>query len=90
MLTVKIIKFQDTYEIRNKILRPGKPLESCVFEGDEYGDSFHFGIYDEETQIGVASFLIKIMRTSIQIPFTNLEEWQFLKNIKERVLVIIY
>ena len=60
MFTVKIINYKDTYSIRNKILRPGKPLASCFFDGDENENSYHFGIFeDEKDLIGVASFFNK-------------------------------
>ena len=54
---VKQIQAIDTHSVRHPVLRPGKPIESCVFDGDDLETTLHFGIYDAEELIGVCSFL---------------------------------
>jgi ribosomal protein S18 acetylase RimI-like enzyme len=46
-----------TFEVRHPVLRKGKPLETCRFEGDEDPASFHLGIFESEKLVAVASFL---------------------------------
>lgn len=57
MNTVKIIPKELTYTIRQKVLRKGKPIESCYFEGDSNESTFHFGIYIEDKLAGIATLL---------------------------------
>lgn len=54
---IKIISSEDTYEVRHPVLRQGKPVETCSFEGDLNPESFHLGLYVDKKLIGVASFL---------------------------------
>ncbi|MBU2526054.1 MAG: GNAT family N-acetyltransferase [Bacteroidetes bacterium] len=46
-----------TFEVRHPVLRKGKPLETCQFEGDQDPVSFHLGIFESEKLVAVASFL---------------------------------
>lgn len=55
MTTVKKITSQATYSVRQIVLRKGKPIESCYFSGDDDGTTTHFGLFQEENLIGVAS-----------------------------------
>jgi GNAT superfamily N-acetyltransferase len=55
MIYIKTIQAEDTYLIRQAILRKGKPLESCIFHGDHSPNTFHFGLYLDEELIGVLS-----------------------------------
>lgn len=57
MSTVEIIPKELTYPIRQKVLRNGKPIESCFFEGDSEESTFHFGIYINEKLAGIATLL---------------------------------
>ena len=45
------------YGIRQKVLRPGKPVSECMFKGDTSAKSIHLGLYMAENFIGVASFI---------------------------------
>ena len=47
-MNVKQIDAKDTYNIRNKILRPGLPVESCYFDGDNDDQTFHLGAYRDD------------------------------------------
>jgi len=55
--SVKQITATDTHTVRHPVLRPGKPRSTCIFDGDDLKTTIHFGIYDNEHIIGVASFL---------------------------------
>ncbi|MDO7138978.1 MULTISPECIES: GNAT family N-acetyltransferase [Algibacter] len=54
---VKQIQAVDTYTVRHPVLRKGKPIESCIFDGDDLETTLHFGIYNAEELIGVCSLL---------------------------------
>lgn len=56
-LNIHLVSAQELYPIRQKILRPGLPLESVQFEGDLAQESFHVGAYLNKKLIGAASFV---------------------------------
>lgn len=56
-LEIREIEAQDTYSIRQTVLRPGKPISECHFSGDYDDGTFHLGIYQNLNLIGVASFM---------------------------------
>ena len=56
MMEVKLIRAQDTYEIRKKVLRENIPL-SHEFNGDLDEKTFHIGAFYNDKLIGVASFM---------------------------------
>lgn len=45
------------YSIRQAVLRPGRALAECVFEGDTSEKTFHLGLSMDGNLIGVASFM---------------------------------
>lgn len=55
MEEIKNINALDTYLIRQPILRAGKPIESCYFEGDSLETTIHFGMFINEKLIAVVS-----------------------------------
>lgn len=55
MYSVKQISSQETYPVRQPVLRPGKPIESCIFPGDDLPSTTHFGVFDNNNLIGIAS-----------------------------------
>ncbi|OYQ33147.1 GNAT family N-acetyltransferase [Flavobacterium cyanobacteriorum] len=55
MILIKQIAPEETFAVRHPVLRPGKPLEACVFDGDNLPDTIHFGLYDDDNLGGVAS-----------------------------------
>jgi predicted GNAT family N-acyltransferase len=69
-MNVKQIDAKDTYNIRNKILRSGLPIDSCYFEGDKEDSTFHLGAYIDDKLASIASFFLK---TNPIFP----EEYQF-------------
>lgn len=52
---IKQIHHTETYPIRQIILRPGRPLETCFFQGDELETTFHFGLFSEAKLVGIIS-----------------------------------
>lgn len=58
-MQVKQIDYRDTYPIRHQMLRPGRPIETCHFEGDDNDLTFHLGAYVDEKLASVASFYFK-------------------------------
>lgn len=54
-IEVKKITYLDTFPVRSAVLRIGKPIETCFFLGDDAEDTTHFGLFNDEKLIGVAS-----------------------------------
>ncbi|SEJ20689.1 GNAT family N-acetyltransferase [Flavobacterium terrigena] len=54
-IKIKKITYLDTFPVRSAVLRQGKPIETCFFLGDDANDTTHFGLFDENNLIGVAS-----------------------------------
>ena len=52
---IKEITANETFSVRQPVLRPGKPIESCHFEGDNLISTTHFGYYNEGKLIGIIS-----------------------------------
>lgn len=54
---VKIVKITaiETYPIRISVLRRGKTLASCPFDGDNLPTTTHLGLYFDKNLIGIVS-----------------------------------
>lgn len=66
MISVKPIKTEDTISIRHAVLRAGKPVETCYWEGDGDADTFHIGGFLDGEQVGVCTFM--------KVPFPGSDE----------------
>jgi len=55
MNIIKKITAENTYEVRNAILRPNQPIESCYFQGDHLPSTHHFGYFNDENVVGIIS-----------------------------------
>lgn len=55
MQVVKKITALETYIVRQEVLRKGKPIETCHFNGDDDTTTTHFGLFENENIIGVVS-----------------------------------
>jgi len=55
MIEIKKITAFDTIIVRHPILRPGKPIETCHFKGDDLLTTVHFGLYVENQLVAVIS-----------------------------------
>ena len=71
MYSVKQITSQQTYAVRQPVLRPGKPIDSCIFDGDDLPQTVHFGVYDSNNLVGIVS----VFRVS-HPHFTNTNQYQ--------------
>lgn len=49
----------ETFQVRQPVLRSGKSIESCHFEGDDLMSTKHFGYYIEHKLIGIISLFNK-------------------------------
>jgi len=47
----------ETFVVRHPVLRPGKPITACHFDGDDASTTKHFGYFDNQTLVGVVSVL---------------------------------
>ncbi len=56
-ISIKIITTKETFAIRHPILRKGRPIEDCIFNGDELQSTFHLGLFYNKKLIGTATFL---------------------------------
>lgn len=53
---IKKISSKNTFSVRHPVLRAGRPLEDCRFDGDDLESTFHLGLFEKEKLIGIASF----------------------------------
>ena len=53
--SIRAVSPSMVYEVRHPVLRPGKPLESCLFDGDLLDSTVHFGLFEGDKLAGVAS-----------------------------------
>ncbi|MFM2229748.1 MAG: hypothetical protein RL607_1006 [Bacteroidota bacterium] len=56
-MTLRIQKIDSatTYSVRQAVLRPGKPLETCHFSGDDLPTTLHWGAYLGDHLVGILS-----------------------------------
>lgn len=59
MQYIKEISAQETYIVRQPILRKGKPPETCLFEGDDLESTHHFGLFENQELTGIISLFQK-------------------------------
>ncbi|MFL9845713.1 GNAT family N-acetyltransferase [Flavobacterium rhizosphaerae] len=71
MYAIKIITAAQTHPIRQEVLRPGQPVERCVFAGDEAADTIHFGLFTNNELAGI----ISLFKTPNPL-FTEKEQYQ--------------
>jgi GNAT superfamily N-acetyltransferase len=50
--SIQEIPATTTYAVRQPVLRVGKPIESCHFDGDELASTHHFGCFVEGQLVG--------------------------------------
>jgi ribosomal protein S18 acetylase RimI-like enzyme len=54
-MIIKKITAAETFLIRHQVLRKGKPIETCLFEGDNFKSTNHFGLFVEHDLVAVVS-----------------------------------
>ncbi|MFB9078863.1 GNAT family N-acetyltransferase [Flavobacterium procerum] len=60
MNTLKEITSKETYIVRQPVLRKGKTIESCIFEGDDLPTTHHFGLFEDKSLTGIISLFQQI------------------------------
>ena len=55
MQSIKEITALETFSVRQPVLRPGKSMETCHFDGDNLASTRHFGLFLDEKLAGIAS-----------------------------------
>ena len=61
------ISTEMTYELRQSILRPNGTIEDCKFPGDNDANSTHFGAYQNENLVGIASLYRELLPEQEQL-----------------------
>ncbi len=59
MAILKKITASETYSVRLPVLRKGKSVESCQFDGDNSATTIHFGLYLNQELVGIVSLFQK-------------------------------
>lgn len=54
---IRKISAEETYPVRQEVLRPGRPLKECFFEGDLEEQTIHLGYFDFEKLAAVATYV---------------------------------
>ncbi len=54
---IREIPASAVYSVRQPVLRPGRQIAECVFEGDTSDKTLHLGLFIDANLIGVASFM---------------------------------
>lgn len=91
MSIINKISSETTFIVRNPVLRPNLPVESCRFDGDNLPSTVHFGYYDDEKLVGIVSVFEKnnenwVVNRQFQIRgISVLEEFQK-KGIGEKLV----
>lgn len=49
------ISASDTLSLRQKVLRPGRPFEKCIFINDNHEKTLHLGVIVDEDIVGIGS-----------------------------------
>ena len=55
MIEIKKITAFETIIVRHPVLRPGRPIKSCHFDGDDLPTTSHFGLFLENQLASVIS-----------------------------------
>jgi predicted GNAT family N-acyltransferase len=68
MSMVKRIEAKDCLDLRQKVLRPQQPPESCVYPGDSGSGTAHFGGFDEAGKLVCIATLFPEPREDEPLP----------------------
>ena len=58
---VRVITPEETWPLRLAVLRPGRPIESAQFPGDDAPTTRHFGAFRQGHLLGIASLYLAEM-----------------------------
>lgn len=56
-MIIKPISSKETLLLRQFVLRPGKSIDKCVFEGDNEPGNFHLGAFEGKVLTGIVSLM---------------------------------
>jgi GNAT superfamily N-acetyltransferase len=57
-IEVREIATAETYAVRQPVLRPGRPVETCYYPKDDDAWTFHLGTFADGRLAGVATYLV--------------------------------
>ena len=57
VISIKEINARTAFEVRHPVLREGKPIDSCHFQGDDLPTTFHLGYYIDAQLVGVVTMM---------------------------------
>ncbi|HLT54012.1 MAG TPA: GNAT family N-acetyltransferase [Flavobacteriaceae bacterium] len=57
LFDIKFITAEETFKVRQPVLRAGRPLKDCEFDGDNLPSTFHLGLFHKNELTGVATFI---------------------------------
>lgn len=83
---IKKITAHETYPVRHPILRAGRPLSDCAFEGDNEPNTMHLGLFFKDIIVGVASYLKKSNSLFIENDQYQLRGMAILKDYQKKGL----
>ena len=81
---IKEIDAIETYSVRHPVLRKGRPISDCAFEGDNLNTTFHLGIYYANVLVGVATFLVNSNTSFLENPQYQLRGMAILENFQKK------
>ena len=67
---IRAISAAETITVRWPVLRAGFPRETAIFDGDDAQGTLHFGAFDGETLVGVASIYLAIFPAQPEVSRT--------------------
>lgn len=74
---IREITAKETFIVRHLILRQGKTIETCAFDGDDFSTTTHFGYSKMKFLLVLFLYLKKKMFYSKQTINIKFVEWQF-------------
>ena len=60
-VAVRLITTAETWPLRQSELRPGRPLAAAQFPGDDLSSTKHFGVFQSDELVGIASLFLAEM-----------------------------
>ncbi|SHI35373.1 Acetyltransferase (GNAT) domain-containing protein [Mesonia phycicola] len=57
ILEIKKVSTKDILSIRQQVLRNGKPIKECLFDGDNLETTQHFGLYKDQKITAIATIM---------------------------------
>lgn len=57
MFDIREISAEETFPVRQDVLRPGRPAEECFFQDDAEAETLHLAVFEDAEIVAVASFM---------------------------------